>query len=526
MISIFLIYNMLNISDNRFFSNSVILTDYIKNIGVKKMTEEQKIDIHEEGKYAPRMKPNIPGKLKYGRTFLIGLAFMTSSIAWTYYNFMLPLLLREFFLNMSIRSSIDTLIGVTMVLDNIIAILLLPIFGALSDRTQSKFGKRMPYIIIGCASAIIAFSAVGLTSSSRGIGAFVGLIAVVMWFNISMAFYRSCSVSLMPDLTDPTVRSTGNAIINLMGAVSMVIGLSVSPIMGGFFDTRWIAGQDAARASGFYLVSIITAIALIILLLTIKETPTGDKFLKIGEHSIGIDPITFEYLGEQETKKKEKLLDSLKEVFKGKEKSALFMLLVIFTWFFGYNAIDTFYSLYATSYLGWEEGAASAALQIAPITMIITAVFAGKIAEKIGRKRTIFIGLLGLSSTFLVSIFITEPKYLTIVFGIIGIFYGMININTIVIIWEMAPKGKIGAYTGAYYFFSQLSSIISPVFAGVSFDIYKAVFKVAEGQQYILMFPYLIFWEIIAMICLSRVKRGESQKFLDKKKSAEIKQED
>ena len=255
---------------------------------------------------------------------------------------------------------------------------------------------------------------------------------------------------------------------------------------------------------------------MILLLLTIKETPTGDKFLKIGKSSIAIDPITLEYLGEQEIEKKEKLLDSLKTVFKGKEKSALFMLLVIFTWFFGYNAIDTFYSLYATRYLGWEEGAASLALQIAPITMIITAIFAGKIAEKIGRKKTIFIGLIGLSTTFLVSFFIKTPSLLTIFFGIIGVFYGMININTIVMIWEMAPKGKIGAFTGAYYFFSQLSATLSPTFAGFSFDVYKALFNVAEGQQYVLMFPYLIFWEIIAIICLSRVKTGESQKFMEK----------
>ncbi|MHA1618944.1 MAG: MFS transporter [Promethearchaeota archaeon] len=477
-----------------------------------------------QAKYKPRMKPNKPGKLKYGRTFLIGLAFMTSSIAWTYYNFMMPLLLKEYFLSMGVINAIDTLVGVVMVLDNIIAILLLPVFGALSDRTESKLGKRTPFILIGSASAIIAFSVVGFVSSSRGAAAFAGLIAIVMWFNMSMAFYRSSSVSLMPDLTDPEVRSTGNAIINLMGAVSMVIGLSASGIMGGIYDTRWIPGQDAARAGGFYFVSILTAAALIILLLTIKETPTGDKFLKISESSIAIDPVTLEYLGEQKTKEKEPLMKSLKDVFTAKEKSPLYMLMVIFTWFFGYNAIDTFYSLYSTQFLGWEEGAASTALQIAPMTMILTAVFAGKIAEKIGRKKTIFIGLIGLSATFLVSMFIKTPGSLTIFFGIIGVFYGFININTIVIIWEMAPKGKIGAYTGAYYFFSQLSATISPVFAGATFDLYKNLAHIAEGQQYILMFPYLIFWEIVAMFFLYKVKRGESKTF-NEKQVADLREE-
>ncbi|MHA1584016.1 MAG: MFS transporter [Promethearchaeota archaeon] len=481
----------------------------------KTISQDQNL-LNLQTKFKPKMSPNTPGKLKYGRTFLIGLAFMTSSIAWTYYNFMMPILLREYFISMNVKAGIDTLIGIIMVLDNIIAILLLPYFGALSDRTKSKFGKRMPFIIIGCASAIIAFSVTGLLSPNRGVAAFVGLIAVVMWFNFSMAFYRSASVSLMPDLTDPEKRSVGNAIINLMGAVSMVIGLSAAPLMSMIYDTRWISGQNAARAGGFYFVSIITAIALLVLFLTIKETPTGDKILKISHHSIAIDPISLEYLGEQKVEKKEPLLQSLKEVFTSKEKSALFMLLVVFIWFFGYNAIDTFYSLYATNFLGWEEGTASSALQVAPITMILTAIFAGKIAEKIGRKTTIFVGLIGLSITIFILIFIRDVTIMTILFGVVGVFYGMININTIVMVWEMAPKGKIGAFTGAYYFFSQLSATLSPVLAGVSFSVYKAITNCSDGKQYGIIFPYVIFFEIIAIVLLSFVKRGETAKFTAK----------
>ena len=203
--------------------------------------------------FRPRMSPNIPGKLKYGRTFLIGLAFTTSSIFWTYYNFMMPILLSEYLQDLGVESGMDTLVGLIMVLDNIIAISLLPIFGALSDRTKSKFGKRMPYILVGCASGIISFSIIGMISSNRGIGAFIALISVVLWFNLSMAFYRSSSVSLMPDVTDPEVRSTGNAIINLMGALSMVIGLSAAPLMGVFYDSRWIPDENAARAGGFFM---------------------------------------------------------------------------------------------------------------------------------------------------------------------------------------------------------------------------------------------------------------------------------
>lgn len=467
-------------------------------------------------KYQPRMSPNTPGKLKYGRTFLIGLAFMTSSIAWSYYNFMLPILLEEYLTDMGVTTGLDTLIGFIMVLDNIIAILLLPYFGALSDRAKSKHGKRTPFIMIGCASAIVAFSVIGLISSSSGIGPFIALIAVVMWFNLSMAFYRSCSVSLMPDLTDPEVRSTGNAVINIMGALSMVLGLMISPIMGMIYDVNTPEGVMASRASGFYFVSVVTAVALLALLLTIKETPTGDKFLEIGDHSIAIDPITLEYMGEKDVEGKEPILQSLKNVFRSKEKSALYMLLTIFFFFFGYSAIDAFYSLYSTLYLGWAEGSASFALSVAPMTMVLTGVFAGLIAQKIGRKKTILIGLAGFSITFLVSMFISSPTGLTVIFGIIGVFYGFVNINTIVMIWEMAPEGKVGSYTGAYYFFSQFAATLSPVFAGASFDLYKLLPSVAHGEQYVLLFPYIIVCEIIAMFFLFKVKTGESASIMAK----------
>lgn len=474
---------------------------------------EPNLNFEEKGKYSPRMSPNTPGKLKYGRTFLIGLAFMTSSIAWTYYNFMMPILLRDFLEKLGVTNGIDTLTGAIMVLDNIVAILMLPYFGALSDRTKSKFGKRTPYIMVGCVGAIIGFSVIGMISPSRGLGVFIALLAVVTFFNLSMAFYRSSSVSLMPDLTDSEVRSEGNAIINLMGALSMVIGLAIPMITERMFNVDTDSGLASSRAWGFYFVSMATTIALVILLSTIKETPTGDKFMEISSHSIAIDPVTLEYLGEQETEKKESQLEALKMIFKEKERSAFFMLLVVFTWFFGYNAIDTFYSLYATEFLGWTDSGASQTLMVAPITMIITAIFAGKLGDKMGRKRMIFIGLIGLSCCVFVMMFLQSQLLVTILMGVVGIFYGMININTIVIMWGMAPEGKIGAYTGAYYLFSQLSATLSPVFAGLLFDIYGALGNLTNGQQYSALFPFVIVFELIAMIWLSRVKRGETKKF-------------
>ncbi|MHA1611876.1 MAG: MFS transporter [Promethearchaeota archaeon] len=465
------------------------------------------------GKYQPRMTPNVPGRLRYGRTFLIGFAFMMCSIFWEYYNFMMPILLKEHFTEMGLGLS-DTLIGVVMVLDNIVAIFLLPYFGALSDRTKSKYGKRTPYLMIGVASAVAAFSVIGMLSSSRGVAVFIALIAVIMWFNISMAFYRTAAVSLMPDLTEPEVRPTGNAIINLMGAVSMIIGLGILPLASAIFPDN----VDLSRSTGFYVVSLITAIVLVLYLLNIKETPTGDKFFEVGEHSIAIDPVTLEYLGEQEVEKKEPLLAGIKKIFTDEDKSTLYMLLVIFSWFFGFNALRTFFSLFATYSLDLTEGQAGTALMLAPGVMVLFAVFAGKIAEKFGRKRTIFIGLIGLSCCLILMPmpFMTSLPAIMALFGTIGIFYGMININTIVILWEKAPKGMIGALTGAYYLASQLSDTLSPVIAGGTFDLYRLITNCPDGEQYNILFYYAIFFELLAMFFLTKVKGGEAPGFEEK----------
>ncbi len=482
------------------------------------MSQIKRVNENLNSSYKPRMSPNTPGKLKYGRTFLIGLAFMTSSIVWAYYNFMMPILLKDFFIGIEIGNFLDLYVGMIMVLDNIIAVLMIPYFGAISDRTKSKLGKRTPYIMIGCISAVFSFSIVGIISDLRGIGPFVGLISVIIWFNFSMSFYRSASISILPDLTDPEVRSTGNAIINTLGAISIVIGLLIPIITGQIYDTQLLYQRNLSRALGFYLVSIVTAIALGIFLLTVKETPTGEKFLKIGNYSIAIDPITLDYLGEQEinSEKKEKPYESLKIIFKEREKSTLFILITIFTSFLSQNALETYYSLYATSFLGLNEGEASSVVIIAPIVMIITAIPAGKIAEKFGRKNTIFIGLIGLSFCSVIMFYLKGLILIRILMGFLGIFYGFVIINSIVIIWQMAPKGKIGAYTGVYYLFSQLSATISPLIAGSVFSFYKLITHCDEGFQYIMLFPYIVLWEIVAAFFLSRVKQGESKNFTTK----------
>lgn len=160
------------------------------------------------------MKLNIP------RTALVGLAFMAISAFWGLYDFAVPLILKNTY------ALGETATGAVMAMDNIAALVLLPLFGALSDRR----GRRMPFILWGsmAASALLlllpALVRQGMQAEVKGEGlwAFLLLLSLLL---IAMGTFRSPTVALMPDVTPRHLRSRGNAVINLMGAIGSALSL-------------------------------------------------------------------------------------------------------------------------------------------------------------------------------------------------------------------------------------------------------------------------------------------------------------
>jgi hypothetical protein len=90
-------------------------------------------------------------KLNYKRVLFVGFAFFLICAFWQAYDSIVPMMLvNKFGLN-------QTASGAIMALDNVLAVVLLPIFGSLSDKTNTKYGKRTPYILIGTVLAVVAF---------------------------------------------------------------------------------------------------------------------------------------------------------------------------------------------------------------------------------------------------------------------------------------------------------------------------------------------------------------------------------
>ena len=341
-------------------------------------------------------------KFAIGHTFLIGLAFFTTGIAWSMYNTQVNIMLYIFLGSYA-------LVGAFMAMDNLIGICIQPVMGNVSDRTRSKLGRRMPYIIVGIPLAAIFFVLIGtIPSMPETMQTFWILIIYMFFFNLCMGFYRSQAVALMPDFVVPRHRTKGNAIINLMGGVGAIIAYIFGLLL-------IIEGRPESIALAFTLTAVIMVISLLILLFTVREK----------------DSYSYKLILEMEVKeghkirdKKEKpgLIESFKDILAEDDKSTLFMLLAIFSWFIAYQALEALFTLYAWEVLNIGRGPAAGMLLFVALPFILMAFPAGILGSKLGRRSTIKIGLILFIIACFIIFFVPNPTVIIICFIIISKF--------------------------------------------------------------------------------------------------------
>lgn len=398
-------------------------------------------------------------KLDYKKTFIIGLGFFTVSIVWNIYNVSVPLYLKNLGLT-------GVTVGSIMTIDNIFAIVFLPLFGALSDRTKTRYGRRMPYLLIGVPLSAVAFFLIPLFRHSL-----LALMAAVIALNFFMSIYRAPTVALMPDVTPRPLRSKANGIINFMGG----LGSAVAFLLGGllFGLGEWV---PYSTGSGILLITII----LMYNLIKEPEAIEDEKAPAAGEaQQAGA--------GRGE---------------KGQKLSLVFLLLAIFFWFTGFNAVETFFSTYGEVVLGIDKSLASFLLLMFTGLFLVFTIPSGLLAGKLGRKKIILIGLVVLTATFISLIFVKEVKYMYLLLAMGGVSWALINVNSYPMVVEMTSNKGIGKYTGYYYFFSMLAAIVSPILYGFLKD------RLGDS----LLFIYSSISGVLAFFFMMLVKHGEAEK--------------
>lgn len=404
-------------------------------------------------------------KLNKKRTFLIGFAFFGILLLWQVYDSWCPTLLTEIIktrLGTADELEVQWLVGIIMACDNLAALILLPIFGSLSDKTNTKIGKRMPYILVGTFVSAIAFPFIPLFFHMNKIGAMIAMMAIVLLF---MMMYRNPAVALMPDITPKPLRAKANGIINIMG----YFGGAFATVLGMVFVlSKYLTGNRSLMTieMPFVIASILMVISALVLFFTIKENKIEEEIkddLEEGERLAAIeDPV-----------------DDGKPMSKANRIMLFAILGAEFLWFMSDNALGT----YLNNYVFYAMGAATSNTSMMVIAGGLASVIgfgtAGFIADKIGRKWTISSGLaltfLGLvlmcfikqSTTVLDTGLRAFPKLLLVVWIIKGFGMALVHNCSFPMVVELCSSKKIGKFTGFYYASSMAAQTVTPVLLGL-----------------------------------------------------------
>ena len=430
--------------------------------------------------YRSQLRPKvrrIAVKLNSRRTILVGLAFLSICTFWQMYDSVMTLILTDTFkLN-------ETFAGAIMAADNVLALFLLPFFGALSDKTSTRIGRRMPFIVGGTAAAAILMNLIPLLddryAASPSTGTLVLFIIVLGLLLVSMGTYRSPAVALMPDVTPKPLRSRANAIINLMGAVGGILYLGLAAVLYPASKTRGV--EHVSYRPLFFIVSMIMVVAVVVLYLTIKEPKLEAENQKLEAAHPQWNLATDDGTGH--------------EVLPAPVKRSLsFLLVSISLWFIGYNGVTTWFTKYVEAVMGEGLGGASTCLLVATA------------GAKIGRKRTIQCGIVLLATCFMLGYVLTTTyssiqPIMYVVFALVGLAWAAINVNSLPMVVEMCRGSDIGKFTGYYYTFSMAAQVVTPVLAGT----------LMRHISYRVLFPYAALFVGASFATMCFVRHGDSR---------------
>ena len=503
-------------------------------------------------------------KLNYKRTILVGFAFFLICAFWQAYDTTIPLILTNKF-GMS-----QTWSGVIMAADNVLALFMLPLFGAISDRCTHRSGRRTPFIVLGTLVAAVAliclsfidnaqlkhlgtaadiddpaaltaiyesqadeqlltphgekfvlskkftesqFTAIRsqITDSDGNTvtnpdytnyvtparqayawqvtaehpGTLVFFIAVLLVILVAMATFRSPAVALMPDVTMKPLRSKANAVINLMGSAGGILVL----VLGMVFATSAVRNSLMSYTGYFGVIAAIMLAALVVFMLTVRETEWAEQMQR-DSVACGVEDAAWDDAAGEEHK-----------LTAGEVKSLIFILLSIVLWFFGYNAVTSKYSVYASNILHKDY---NLTLIIAQAAAIIAYLPVGLISSRVGRKRAIQAGVIMLTVAFGVAGFLRADSptlLMNAMFALAGIAWATINVNSFPMVVELCSGGSVGKYTGFYYTASMAAQVATPMLSGLLMD------KLGMG----VLFPYATVFVALAFVTMLFVRHGDSK---------------
>ncbi len=392
-------------------------------------------------------------RFPYGRTFLLGFGFLGISLIWPIFNNFVPIFLKGFGLS-------ATLVGFVMTWDNYLNMFVQPVVGERSDHTRTRFGRRKPWMLVGAPLAAVFFVFI---PSMRSVAA---VMFAILLTNFGMALFRAPTVALLGDVFPPHQRSTANGVINFMGGVGAIIAF----LVGG-------ALYKMGRITPFAFGSIMMLISVALVVLFIREPDAPDEVPESERMSF---------------------LDNLREVVNAADRSGLYILLAILCWFISYNAVETWLSSFGKFSLGIDEGRMSILTSGLALMFVLFAIPSGMLATRFGRRRVILFGIGGMVLLFAYGMAVQSEAMLLPLLVLAGVFWALINVNSLPMVYDVGGDQRIGAFTGLYYLASNIAAVAGPQVVGILVDL--------TGGNYRIMWLFGALFMLLAGVLMYRVR--------------------
>lgn len=493
-------------------------------------------------------------KINYKRTFLIGFGFMGCMLLWSVYNSYIPVMLRgklsELFAanGGAVENFISThpalswvsvalIVNAIMTIDNIFGVLFQPFFGKKSDHTHTKMGKRMPYVLTCMPICALFFCFVPVAATIKSVGLSILLMmSVIICFNFTMSVWRSPVVSLMPDFTPSHLQSDANAVINIMGGIGQMVGFVVGTIASALVGVLGFAemsnalkaktndlGQIVDEAGSlilkngeaqyvnytpiFIVTAVIAVLCIVVLVLFYKNNKQYDLSANVG----------FEGKNEEEVKKQKIKIKHL-PITKEEKRSLLIMLAALFLINNATEAIIPNFTNFANKTLNVAPIYSTLMMAVFAVSLAAFGIPAGAMGRKLGRKKTIIIGLLAIVVMFAVYLTVSQVMpanpdgslnkltwitlWIALVVG--GAAVGCVNINTLPLVLAIGGREFVGTFTGYYYTATFSAAVTGPILCGIVIGLFK------EDYNYMFLFCAVMF--ALGLAVITQVKHGELSK--------------
>jgi maltose/moltooligosaccharide transporter len=386
--------------------------------------------------------------LPVARLIGLGMGSLALAVVWALYNVFMPLLLGDFIESRALR-------GAIMGLDNVVAIVLIPVVGAWSDRVDGRWGRRLPFLLVGVPVAAMAFA--GLPWAAATLWT---LLALDVVFLLAITLYRAPLVALMPDHVAPSDRSAANGIIALMAAIGGAVALLL--LAPTYDDARWL---PFAAAAGLAIVAlgVVTASA--------RPHP----------------PFVAEGAVQDEAPLLRGLLRDVRALAGASQRGPALLLAGLFFCFFGFAAVEAQFSVFATETLLATGGQAGRWLGLASLAFVVTALPAGFAARRFGELRAMRVGAAVLSAALLLVGATSHPTLLSVALTAAGAGWAFVLVPAYPLVADQGGRDRIGTYTGLYYLFGSGAAIVAPGLGGFAMDAFgnRALFAAAAGAMWV-----------------------------------------